>query len=160
MKREDQLNKLREDEHYYGEFGKQFLSNSDISTLLTNPLSLGKSMSPIPAFLVGGYFHTAILEPDKLKKFKIIEASTRNTKLYKEISYHVPEGSIDYIGYRDRDGHVHGDFVKYFKNGNTELEGQLIKGYYDGDWQYYNEEGELTKEITWDMGTEVDSIIY
>ena len=27
--------------HYYGEFGKQFRSNSDISTLLTNPLSLG-----------------------------------------------------------------------------------------------------------------------
>ena len=81
-------------------------------------------------------------------------------KLYKEISYHIPEGSIDYIGYRDRDGIIHGDFVKYFKNGNTELEGQIIKGYYDGDWQYYNEEGELTKEITWDMGTEVDSIIY
>ena len=86
MKREDQLNKLREDEHYYGEFGKQFLSNSDISTLLTNPLSLGKSMSPIPAFLVGGYFHTAILEPHKLKNFKIVQSTSRNTKAYKEIS--------------------------------------------------------------------------
>ena len=61
MKRKDELNKLREDEHYYGKFGKQFLSNSDISTLLTNPLALGKPMKPIPAFLVGGYFHTAIL---------------------------------------------------------------------------------------------------
>ncbi len=86
MKREDQLNKLREDEHYYGKFGKQFLSNSDISTLLTNPLSLGKSMSPIPAFLVGGYFHTAILEPHKLKNFKIVQSTSRNTKAYKEIS--------------------------------------------------------------------------
>eukprot|EP01046_Picozoa_sp_COSAG06_P073110 COSAG06_NODE_21702_length_748_cov_1.024653_3_plen_27_part_01 len=27
MKRKDELNKLREDEHYYGKFGKQFLSN-------------------------------------------------------------------------------------------------------------------------------------
>lgn len=86
MKREDQLDKLREDEHYYGAFGKQFLSNSDISTLLTNPLSLGKSMSPIPAFLVGGYFHTAILEPHKLKNFKIVKSTSRNTKVYKEIS--------------------------------------------------------------------------
>ena len=34
MKRKDELNKLREDEHYYGKFGKQFLSNSDISTLI------------------------------------------------------------------------------------------------------------------------------
>jgi hypothetical protein len=39
-----------------------------------------------PAFLVGGYFHTAILEPDKLKKYKVVEATTRNTKAYKEIS--------------------------------------------------------------------------
>jgi len=35
------IEKLRDDEHYYGEFGKQYLSNSDISNLLTNPLSLG-----------------------------------------------------------------------------------------------------------------------
>ena len=48
MKRKDELNKLREDEHYYGKFGKQFLSNSDISTLLTNPLALGKPMKPDP----------------------------------------------------------------------------------------------------------------
>jgi len=31
-------------------------------------------------------FYTAILEPDKLKNFKIIESTTRNTKAYKEIS--------------------------------------------------------------------------
>jgi hypothetical protein len=86
MTREEELNKLREDEHYYGKFGKQFLSNSDISTLLTNPLSLGQSMSPIPAFLVGGYFHTAILEPHKLKNFKIVQSTSRNSKAYKEAS--------------------------------------------------------------------------
>jgi hypothetical protein len=86
MTRKDELNKLREDEHYYGEFGKKFLSNSDISKLLTNPLSLGEAQKQIPAFLVGGYFHTAILEPDKLKKYRVIEATTRNTKAYKEIS--------------------------------------------------------------------------
>ena len=82
----DVLKKLENDEHYYGKFGKQYLSNSDISTLLTNPLALGKQQASRPAFLVGGYFHTAILEPDKLKKFKIIEATTRNTKAYKEMS--------------------------------------------------------------------------
>ena len=80
------VEKLREDEHYYGNFGKKFLSNSDISTLLKNPLDLNKPREQVPAFLVGGYFHTAILEPDKLKKYKIVEASTRNTKKYKEIS--------------------------------------------------------------------------
>ena len=78
--------KLREDEHYYGDFGKQFLSNSDISTLLKNPKDLHKPTPKSPALLVGGYFHTAILEPDKLNRFKIAEATTRNTKAYKEIS--------------------------------------------------------------------------
>lgn len=80
------IEKLRIDEHYYGDFGKKFLSNSDISTLLKNPLELGKPREQVPAFLVGGYFHTAILEPDKLKKYKIVEASTRNTKKYKELT--------------------------------------------------------------------------
>ena len=82
--------KLRDDEHYYGDFGKQFLSNSDISTLLKNPKDLHKPKPGSPALLVGGYFHTAILEPDKLNRFKIVEATTRNTKAYKEIS----EGEI------------------------------------------------------------------
>ena len=80
------IEKLRDDEHYYGEFGKQYLSNSDIKTLLTNPLALGEPSQPRAAFLVGGYFHTAILEPDKLKKYRVIPSSTRNTKVYKEMS--------------------------------------------------------------------------
>ena len=80
------LKKLKEDEHYYGTFGKQYLSNSDISTLLNNPLQLGAPSKPNPNFLVGGYFHTAILEPEKLASFKIVESTSRNTKQYKEIS--------------------------------------------------------------------------
>ena len=86
MKKEDVIKKLRNDEHYYGDFGKKYLSNSDISTLLTNPLALGKALEMRPAFLVGGYFHTAILEPDKLKKYRVIPSTTRNTKAYKEMS--------------------------------------------------------------------------
>jgi hypothetical protein len=86
MNKDEAIEKLRDDSNYYGDFGKKYLSNSDISTLLSNPLALGKPLAPRPAFLVGGYFHTAILEPDKLKKFKIVESSTRNTKAYKEMS--------------------------------------------------------------------------
>ena len=80
------LDKLVDDKQYYGAFGRQFRSNSDIMTLLTNPLALGTPQKPNINFLVGGYFHTAILEPNKLKKYKIVESSTRNTKAYKEIS--------------------------------------------------------------------------
>ena len=80
------LEKLKDDEHYYGEYGRQFISNSDIRTLMTNPLEFKKPTPSAPHFLIGGYFHTAILEPDKIKNFKIVEASSRNTKAYKEIT--------------------------------------------------------------------------
>ena len=86
MNIKDAKRKLKDDEHYYGEYGRQFISNSDIRTLMTNPLEFKKPSPSAPHFLVGGYFHTAILEPDKIKNFKIVEASSRNTKAYKEIT--------------------------------------------------------------------------
>jgi len=54
--------------------------------LLKNPLALHEPSKASPAFLVGGYFHTCILEPDKLEKFKVIPSATRNTKVYKDMS--------------------------------------------------------------------------
>ena len=80
------LKKLRNDEDYYGEFGNQFLSNSHISKLLKDPLNAFEPSKPSPAFLVGGYFHTCILEPDKLEKFKVVKSTTRNTKAYKDVA--------------------------------------------------------------------------
>ena len=139
MNKEEVIKKLREDEHYYGAFGKKYLSNSDVGTLLTNPLSLGKALEPRPAFLVGGYFHTAILEPDKLKKFKIIEASTRNTKLYKEISggeMCLLQSEVDQLelmidkmmSNQACVDLIRGINVDYEVPGIAELEGQLWKG--------------------------------
>ena len=84
--KEEILKRLQNDEDYYGDFGKQFLSNSNISTLMNNPLALGDDIVRSNALVIGSYFHVAILEPDKLKKFKIIDATTRNTKAYKELS--------------------------------------------------------------------------
>ena len=86
MDKEKIIEKLKQDEHYYGDYGKQFLSNSDINILLKNPKLLHQQKERTTAMVVGGYFHTAILEPDKLKRFKIIDSSTRNTKKYKEMS--------------------------------------------------------------------------
>ena len=80
------IEKLKQDEHYYGDYGKQFLSNSDISILLKDPRRLREDKPKTSAMVIGGYFHTAILEPHKLKSFKIIKSSTRNTKQYKEMS--------------------------------------------------------------------------
>ena len=80
------IEKLKQDEHYYGDYGKQFLSNSDIHILLKDPRRLREDKPKSTAMVIGGYFHTAILEPDKLESFKIIKSSTRNTKQYKEMS--------------------------------------------------------------------------
>ena len=133
------IERLRNDEDYYGEFGRQFRSNSDISTLLTNPLALGEEQKPNINFLIGGYFHTAILEPDKLKKYRIIESSTRNTKLYKEISggemcllqHEVDklELMIDTMVSNDAcNDLINGIDVEYEKPGIKEIEGLLWKG--------------------------------
>tara|TARA_S200002703_G_scaffold6438_2_gene7074 strand:- start:2014 stop:2745 length:732 start_codon:yes stop_codon:yes gene_type:complete len=118
------IEKLRDDEHYYGDFGKQFLSNSDISALLTNPLDFKKPSKPIPAFLVGGYFHTCILEPDKLKKYKVINASTRNTKIYKEISggeLCLLQHEVDQIEVM-RDKMLNNEIISKLITGNVEYE--------------------------------------
>jgi len=86
MNKEKILQKLKIDEDYYGEFGNQFLSNSHVGRLLKDPLNAFEPSKPSPAFLIGGYFHTCILEPDKLEKFKVVKASTRNTKAYKDVA--------------------------------------------------------------------------
>jgi hypothetical protein len=133
------IEKLRIDEHYYGEFGNQFLSNSNIKTLLENPLQLGKSQGNNPNFLIGGYFHTAILEPDKLQSFRIIESSTRNTKKYKELAgeemcllQHEADNvnlMTDILLANDvcRDL-IRGKNVEYEVPAVTEIEGNLWKG--------------------------------
>ena len=139
MKKQEVLKALEDDTNYYGDFGKKYLSNSDIGTLLTNPLALGQKMANRPAFLVGGYFHTAILEPEKLKNFRIVEATTRNTKAYKEISdgemcllkHEVDQ--IDLMTEKMLSNEVCRDLIRsgnveYEQPEITELEGQLWKG--------------------------------
>ena len=86
MNKEKILQRLCNDEDYYGEFGNQFLSNSHVGKLLKDPLRAFEPSKPSPAFLVGGYFHTCILDPDKLEKFKVVKSTTRNTKAYKDVA--------------------------------------------------------------------------
>lgn len=80
------IEKLRSDENYYGEFGSKYISNSDIGTLLKDPKQFKVRTKPTLPMLQGSYLHTAILEPEKISNFEIVEASTRNTNIYKEAS--------------------------------------------------------------------------
>ena len=80
------LKRLDNDEDYYGAFGKQYLSNSDIRSLIRDPMNFKQPIVGNPNLIKGGYFHTLVLEPDKLEQYKIIEAATRNSKVYKDLS--------------------------------------------------------------------------
>jgi hypothetical protein len=130
MNKAEIIKKLKEDEHYYGSFGQKFLSNSNVNTLIKDPLSLHKPQEMRPAFLVGGYYHTAILEPDKLKKYRVIQSSTRNTKKYKELSdgeMCLLEHEVDKIQLMIEKTRNH-EMINYFINeGNVEYEVPQIK---------------------------------
>jgi len=78
------IEKLRNDEDYYGKFGKQFLSNSDIGSLLGNPMDFRKQEDDNVNYAKGRYFHQLILEPDKALGTVFVNSSTRTTKIYKE----------------------------------------------------------------------------
>ena len=79
------LNRLRDDEQYYGSFGKQYLSNSDIGILLTNPKQFRVPQEDNVNFHKGRYFHQLILEPEKAKETEFVDIGSRNTKLYREL---------------------------------------------------------------------------
>ena len=84
MTNEQIIEKLKDDNEYYNGLGRSYLSNSDIGTLIRNPKAFGQKSEPTLAMLQGSYFHTACLEPLKLKNFVLVDASTRTTNIYKD----------------------------------------------------------------------------
>ena len=84
MTKADILKNLEDDAKYYGDFGKQYLSNSDIGKLLKNPTQFRVNNEFTKPMLEGRYFHTKILEPHKVKDFQEVDASTRSTAKYKD----------------------------------------------------------------------------
>lgn len=84
---------LRDDNNYYGEIGKQFLSASDIKTLVSTPDQYGVSLDEDTNLLKGTYLHRRLLQPELLDNMIIVDATTRTTKVYKEIvAEHTLEG--------------------------------------------------------------------
>lgn len=88
------LENLKDDAMYYGDYGKRFLSNSDIGTLLSNPKLFGVSRPENKSLAEGRLFHQLILETDKAVSFPTIDVSSRNTKAYKD---YIAETGLDFI---------------------------------------------------------------
>lgn len=79
------IKKLKDDKEYYGGIGKNYLSNSDIGALLSNPKQYGVKKEDNINFAKGRLFHHFILEPHKVKDWSAVDVSSRNTKKYKEM---------------------------------------------------------------------------
>lgn len=84
MTNQEILTLLNDDNEYYNGIGKQFISNSDIGTLIKNPKMFKVSTESTIPMLQGNYFHKACLEPEKLIEFPLVDASTRTTNIYKD----------------------------------------------------------------------------
>jgi hypothetical protein len=82
------LKQMDNDEFYYGYLGKNALSSSSCKLLNKSPKAYQRSLmfgsKRTSAMTAGWLLHLAIFELDKFKHLNFIEASTRNTKVYKE----------------------------------------------------------------------------
>ena len=98
MQKDKIIEKLKDDNHYYGEFGNKYLSNSDLKCL-SNEGSAREFRSPKKYTIAeminlekGKYFHQLMLEPDKAKDFPIASYVTRNATGYKN---YISDRNID-----------------------------------------------------------------
>lgn len=91
MKREEVIKKLQDDSNYYGKFGKQYLSASDVRALTKRPTEFRVLEKTLP-LLMGGYFHTLMLEPEKIKNYPILDVRTRNNK---EFNTYMVENNLE-----------------------------------------------------------------
>ena len=111
---EQALDKLKNDEFYYGEYGRQYLSNSDIILLLKNPTQFRVPKLRTKPMIVGSYFHACMIEPEKVGDFQIADVSSRSTKAYRDLC---PKDDI--IMLKHEADHVH-SLVDKMK-GNLEM---------------------------------------
>lgn len=135
------LETLNNDADYYGDFGKKFLSNSDIGDLLNNPRNFKKDKEKTKAMIEGSYFHTHVLEPEKLSNFEIVDASSRNTNIYKDA---IKNSSEDILILRSEAeelnrlvGIMKGNLSMYdniYKSGN-QFEVPAVKEIYGAMWK-------------------------
>jgi len=85
MPRAQALDLLSNDDMYYGDFGNNYLSNSDIIYLLKNPTQFKVKQEMSKPLMEGSFFHTCMLEPSRKSEYTIVDVTSRTTKTYKEL---------------------------------------------------------------------------
>ena len=88
MSEKEILERLNNDEDYYGEYGKQFLSQSKIDTIINAPYDFYNDEVydhlSIANLEFGTYFHALMLEPYKAELYDFIDVKSRRTKKFEE----------------------------------------------------------------------------
>lgn len=82
METKEVIDILRKDEEYYNGIGKQYLSNSNINTLLKNPKKFGVTETKSVDMIMGNAIHEITFFG--ATDLPSIETSSRNTKVYRE----------------------------------------------------------------------------
>jgi len=88
--KEEILTQMYSDEFYYGHLGKHALSSSSLKMILKSPKTYrnvtkyGDPNGDSPALAAGKLAHWMVLEPHKIDQLHFVDASTKNTKIYKE----------------------------------------------------------------------------
>lgn len=88
--RSELIEKMSDDEFYYGYLGKNALSSSACKKLLKGKAEYLDSLladddaKPNQAFREGGLFHLMALEPEKLDALKVVDVKTKASRIYKD----------------------------------------------------------------------------
>ena len=129
MKRDKIIEQLKDDELYYGEFGKQFLSNSDLKYLKSE--SSAKEFRSTKKFSddqmknleLGKYFHQLLLEPDKAKDFAMVDVKTRASKEYKQYK---EDNNVDFV-LRTSEAQEIKDLADWVMNPKSEYGSDIVR---------------------------------
>lgn len=86
---EEILEKMMDDDFYYGYLTKNALSCSLLKMLMKSPkqyleITQGESQTETQALRDGKLIHWAVLEPEKFADLPVIDVKSKNTKAYKE----------------------------------------------------------------------------
>lgn len=85
--RDELLEKMQDDDFYYGYMGEQALSSSTIKTLIKSPKlyqeMLKNGSDESQPLRDGKLFHLRILEPEKFKALNVVDVASRNTNVFR-----------------------------------------------------------------------------
>ena len=129
MQKDNIIEKLKDDNHYYGEFGNKYLSNSDLK-YLSDESSAKEFRSPkkyTTAEMInlekGKYFHQLMLEPSKAKDFPIASYVTRNATGYQNF---ISDRNID-LALKESEAQEIKDLVDWVLDPKSEYGSDVVR---------------------------------